>query len=641
MYPTVNTLMGLWRLLTARALKIVDATSEAQALLESVTLDGCFEQDLWRKLLFFARVEPDGEVLPVRAEYGETGKTLNIGVNPLTSNKPLWFAGPDLVASTLSTGKPPKIIEAFALVPEGVQQGLRHTDLRSVVSIDPGKDDFFRVMVEQRQRFKENPDLAPEQRDRIVQSLKTVANSGSYGIFAEMNPEELEANERAQINVYGLNDPFACSSTAPENAGEFFFAPIGALIPAAARLMLALLELCVSDVGGTYAFCDTDSMAIVAAENGADVEEIGAKALTWAEVDAIVARFTQLSPYDFADDDHSILKIEDENFSDGQQIQLHALCISAKRYALFRKRLDGGLQLRKCSEHGLGHLLNPLDPDDEQPTDRKQAPKWIQSLWEVLIRRQADEDPGLPDWIDRPALSRVSATKPEIVRRLNHALKRAPYSEQVKPTNFVLAAHVKPMGYPEGADPEHFQLIAPHSSNPKEWLKLPWIDRYSGKRFPITTLDGGSSQTARVKSYRDVLEEYAKHPEPKSAGPDGEACGRSTRGLLTRRHVHAASIYYVGKESNFLEDVESGLLHDWEEVQQKYFDPHEDVWTNEVVPILKRMPRAELARQAGVSERYIQSLRNGKRRPSKATQVRICSIVTTLAHEQPIAKIQR
>ena len=55
-------------------------------------------------------------------------------------------------------------------------------------------------------------------------------------------------------------------------------------------------------------------------------------------------------------------------------------------------------------------------------------------------------------------------------------------------------------------------------------------------------------------------------------------------GVLTRRPVHAGSIYYVGKESNFLEEVESGLLHDLGKVQEKYLDPHLDPWTLYVVP---------------------------------------------------------
>ena len=35
--------------------------------------------------------------------------------------------------------------------------------------------------------------------------------------------------------------------------------------------MLALLERCVADRGGTYAMCDTDSMAIVATKDGGPV----------------------------------------------------------------------------------------------------------------------------------------------------------------------------------------------------------------------------------------------------------------------------------------------------------------------------------------------------------------------------------
>jgi len=91
--------------------------------------------------------------------------------------------------------------------------------------------------------------------------------------------------------------------------------------------------------------------------------------------------------------------------------------------------------------------------------------------------------------------------------------------------------------------------------------------------------------------------------------------------------AYAASIYNVGKESNFLEEVESGLLHDLDEVQEIYFDPRDDLWTKEILPILKRIPRAVLARRAGVSERYIQLLRNGKRRPGNASAMRLIKLL--------------
>jgi len=173
--------------------------------------------------------------------------------------------------------------------------------------------------------------LPAKERERLENWLKVNANAGSYRIFAEMNPEELAAKERAKIQVYGLNEPFRCSASIPEDPGAFFFAPIAAAIPAAARLMLALLERCVEGAGGCYAFCDTDSLAVVASEKGGMLDGVGVHALSWSEVDEIIAHFRALNPYDRRAVPNSILKLEKENFRDGRRIQLYALCISAKR----------------------------------------------------------------------------------------------------------------------------------------------------------------------------------------------------------------------------------------------------------------------------------------------------------------------
>lgn len=57
--------------------------------------------------------------------YHVADNGLNIGVNPLTSRWPLWYTGPDLVASTLLTGKPPKILRGIRLKPnEGERDGV-------------------------------------------------------------------------------------------------------------------------------------------------------------------------------------------------------------------------------------------------------------------------------------------------------------------------------------------------------------------------------------------------------------------------------------------------------------------------------------------------------------------------------------
>jgi hypothetical protein len=90
----------------------------------------------------------------------------------LTAEKPIWYAGPDLVASAILAGKPPKILKAFRMVPEGQQAGLKPANLGGMVEINPAKDDFYRKVIEQRiSHKKENKDLA--------EFLKVLANSGS------------------------------------------------------------------------------------------------------------------------------------------------------------------------------------------------------------------------------------------------------------------------------------------------------------------------------------------------------------------------------------------------------------------------------------------------------------------------------
>jgi DNA adenine methylase len=134
-------------------------------------------------------------------------------------------------------------------------------------------------------------------------------------------------------------------------------------------------------------------------------------------------------------------------------------------------------------------------------------------------------------------------------------------------------------------------------------------------------------------SYGDVLAEYETHPEPKSAAADGTPCSRTTRGLLQRRPVRATSIVYIGKESNRLEEVEEGLIHSPDEVQEVYRDPRQDPWLTHVVPVLKMIPRRDLAR-AGLSESQIKRLRNGHCMPSAKTRLLLTRAAGDYARSQ-------
>src|SRR5439155_15194284 len=96
-YPTLNSLLGLWHILIAEKLQVCDATNEVREFLESLTLDQLLDPSTWAKLTFFALVQPDGDIFPVRTIYGDghVNNQSNIGLNPLTSDKAIWFAGPD------------------------------------------------------------------------------------------------------------------------------------------------------------------------------------------------------------------------------------------------------------------------------------------------------------------------------------------------------------------------------------------------------------------------------------------------------------------------------------------------------------------------------------------------------------------
>ena len=131
-YPTVNVLLGNWQVLTAKDISFEDASDDVRALLAQVTPDQAFAPEFWKQLSFFALVRPDDDILPVRTTYN--GQTQNIGVNRLRSAQPVWFAGPDVVASALLAGKAPHVVKAIRLVPHGRQPGLR---CESAWNIDP------------------------------------------------------------------------------------------------------------------------------------------------------------------------------------------------------------------------------------------------------------------------------------------------------------------------------------------------------------------------------------------------------------------------------------------------------------------------------------------------------------------------
>lgn len=388
MYPTVNTLMKLWRYVTAKRITTVDVTDHVRELLARIAVEQCFQRALWPHLLTLVQIEPDGDVLPTRADYSENGQW-QIGLNPVHCDQALWYSLADVIASTLLTGRPPRVRRAIHLGADGQQPDLRAVRLAGEVEIEPTSDDFFATLIEQRRHTASRTDLESDERERIRGLLKVLASSGCYGIFAEINRDELHS--RQPVTIHGLDQAFTQQLSTVEEPGEYSFPPLAACITGAARLMLALLERLVTDTGGSYAFCDTDSMAIIATPEGgvlpcpggplltADGRE-DVHALSYVQVDTIIDRFTRLNPYNPEHVTGSILELEEWNLdaNTGERRQLYCYAISAKRYALYNVDEHGRPILRKWSEHGLGHLLNPLDPGTE---DRDLA----RHIWQEIL----------------------------------------------------------------------------------------------------------------------------------------------------------------------------------------------------------------------------------------------------------------
>jgi len=633
MYPTVNALLSLSRMLTAERLGVEDATADVQALVTTVTLSRVLDPACWSELRFFARIQPDGDILPVRAAYGADDSNPTIGLNPVSSPCPVWVAGPDLVASVLLGGPVPTILEAFRLVPVGRQDGLRPVMLRGQVEIDPTRDDIFQKIIEARQVARQRPDLPKEERERLQKFLKVLANSTSYGIYAELNPQPVAGEGSVAVEVYGGDGMFPASTSSPEDPGEFCFPPFAALTTAGARLMLALLETAVRDEGGEIAFGDTDSAAIVATETGGLVSCVGGperladgrpavRALSWGQVRAIVERFRSLSPYDREIVPGSILKIEDKNFDpvSGVQRTVYAFAISAKRYALFLEEPDGTIEVIEAKEHGLGHLLWPYEDtrsEKEKEADRERGRLWIREVWAGLIREAGGEPLVLPDWVDLPAMTRVGITTMGLYRTYESFNAGKAFDESVKPMNFGLSPTVARFGHPEGVDPAHFHLLGPFERRPERWLTMAWVDKYSGRVYRIGVGRATPPDHVQVKSYRDVILEYRVHPEPKSLDPEGKPCGRASP-------VEVGEVRYIGKESNEFEQVEQGLIHHREDVQPTYAAPGRDRWDLVYLPAIARISPKRLVKIAGVGHRQIYLLRNRQRRPSPQVEARLC-----------------
>jgi len=169
----------------------------------------------------------------------------------------------------------------------------------------------------------------------------------------------------------------------------------------------------------------------------------------------------------------------------------------------------------------------------------------------------------------------------------------------------------------------------PYNKNPNEWLSREWINQYSpGEMFGITVAGHHGTRTkARVKTFADLLREYEFHPESKCADTNGLPCTRQTIGLLQRRHIRISYLVPIGKESNSLEEVESGLIHSEPNVYTVYPNLQHDEWEMKIRPALKKIPLNLLVKETGISRRALVDIRAGRSRPHRDNRERLVAFL--------------
>jgi hypothetical protein len=540
-YPTCCALLGLFDVLTAESVTFEDDTESVRRLLRKISLDGCFNPAIWKEFNFFALVQPDNDILPVRTVYD--GVTQNIGNNYLTSDTPLWFAGCDVIASAIRTKKAPRILRAIRMVPHGKQTDMKTVNLRgSMVEIDPYKDDLFRKVIEQRKLNKSDK--------KLYYWLKIFANS-IYGFFVELIPEL--QNQNVPVEVFSGEKRFPDSSDVDEKAGKWFFPPLASLITSAGRLLLAMTEACVDEKKGTYLFCDTDSLAIVSSKHGGPLSIPGSKGLrilSWAETQNIADKFTSLNPYNRKAVKGSILNRADANYVDSdatkRQRQLYGYSVAAKRYALYEKAGKSDITIVDPKAHGIGFLYPPQDSPKHWD---KEVPRWIYQLWDYIVRGALKLRRKTPSWLDIPQMMRLTITTYNVLEMLGEW-------EIARPYNFLLLPMVDPLfgvAFHRQSN-DKVLLVSAFSSKQEEWFDLECVNVHDGKKYKMLNCKRANGNipynVVFPSQFAHLVIQYQQHPESKSLAPDGTPCRAETEGLLKRSPVIAGEIRYVGKETD-------------------------------------------------------------------------------------------
>jgi hypothetical protein len=135
-----------------------------------------------------------------------------------------------------------------------------------------------------------------------------------------------------------------------------------------------------------------------------------------------------------------------------------------------------------------------------------------------------------------------------------NVLKMLGMWDSVRPHNFMFMVMTSPkLSFDvdfENKPDNKPMVIVPFSSRQEQWGKLEGIDIHNKKRNGRYRVYRLNDPGFHPLTYGHMIEEYIRHPEAKSLGPDGTLCTAETRGLLQRARITAGKIRYIDKETS-------------------------------------------------------------------------------------------
>jgi hypothetical protein len=622
MYPTVFILQDLQRLIGARNIKVRSATRRTRDLLSRLTLEDLFDPKTWPLLTRLVRMRPDGDILPVRFklrpdEDGAQPAPFSISVTHFTSGTDRWYTLADVFASSVLSGKAPRILEAIEFYSNGAQS-TQSVMMRKAILVDPALQVFKKVVEERQVAKRENREGGDLSLGRIDLALKGFANSGAYGINFEVNVTPPPARSSVSGMVYS-DETYPSADVGAERPGAFCNPIVASLVTGAARLILAMLESEVSSRGGTFAFCDTDSLAIVAGANcPPEIPHLERTAIA-----EIIDKFDRLNPYDRNLVPH-MLKDEYPDKPD-----LRCFAISAKRYALYRIPPGVDIEIVKASESGLGGIIGRTEKENTAELARA---VWLEILSVELRDKYNLSESSRSECRDKfeiPVRRKLPLSQPRILRNKGFRKfnKQRKYSAQIKPFGFIQALV-------PAYSAKDVQPIAPFESDARRSRDLPWVDLHTGAEIVVDWTGAGHAGTVPAMTLAEYIERYRNHPEAKAADQHGNPSSPSTKGVLHRLQIVGDAPVRIGKEVDRLEeDFGTDLMDGGPEAYNRVDGsiPKYAVRLKHALDALANFrPKRGLSEELGVSLRRLRDVLKGRSRPRASLQVAIIQFAYNL-----------